>query len=95
MKQLLVKRNNLLRKRMIKDDRYKMSLVLFDEFVYDVESNKYYEFKKLRVQKFMNESLLKSNETSTASAIENQVFQAIEDEAVQKLNQKNHKVKQK
>ena len=95
MKQLLVKRNNLLRKRMIKDDRYKISLVLFDEFVNDVESNKYYEFKKLRVQKFMNESLLKSNETSTASAIENQVFQAIEDEAVQKLNQKNHKVKQK
>ena len=80
---------------MIKDDRYKISLVLFDEFVNDVESNKYYEFKKLRVQKFMNESLLKSNETSTASAIENQVFQAIEDEAVQKLNQKNHKVKQK
>ena len=95
MKQLLVKRNNLLRKRMIKDDRYKISLVLFDEFVNDVESNKYHEFKKLRVQKFMNESLLKSNETSTASAIENQVFQAIEDEAVQKLNQKNHKVKQK
>ena len=80
---------------MIKDDRYKISLVLFDEFVNDVESNKYYEFKKLRVQKFMNESLLKSNETSTATAIENQVFQAIEDEAVQKLNQKNHKVKQK
>ena len=95
MKQLLVKRNNLLRKRMIKDDRYKILLVLFDEFVNDVESNKYYEFKKLRVQKFMNESLLKSTETSTASAIENQVFQAIEDEAVQKLNQKNHKVKQK
>ena len=84
-----------MRKRKIKDDRYKISLVLFDEFVNDVESNKYYEFKKLRVQKFMNESLLKSNETSTASAIENQVFQAIEDEAVQKLNQKNHKVKQK
>ena len=95
MKQLLVKRNNLLRKRMIKDDRYKILLVLFDEFVNDVESNKYYEFKKLRVQKFMNESLLKSTETSTASAIENQVFQAIEDEAVQKLNQKNHKFKQK
>ena len=80
---------------MIKDDRYKILLVLFDEFVNDVESNKYYEFKKLRVQKFMNESLLKSTETSTASAIENQVFQAIEDEAVQKLNQKNHKFKQK
>ena len=80
---------------MIKDDRYKILLVLFDEFVNDVESNKYYEFKKLRVQKFMNESLLKSNETSTASAIENQVFQAIEDEAVQKLNQKNHKFQQK
>ena len=80
---------------MIKDDRYKILLVLFDEFVNDVESNKYYEFKKLRVQKFMNKSLFKSTETSTASAIENQVFQAIEDEAVQKLNQKNHKFKQK
>ena len=80
---------------MIKDDQYNILLVLFDEFVNDVESNKYYEFKKLRVQKFMNESLLKSTETSTAPAIENQVFQAIEDEAVQKLNQKNHKFKQK
>ena len=37
----------------------------------NLENNKYYEFKKLRVQKFMNEHLLKSTETTGALAIEN------------------------
>ena len=48
-----------------------------------MENNTYYEFKKLRVQKFMNERLLKSSEMSTALAMENPGNEVTEDEAVE------------
>ena len=53
----------LLRKIMIKGEQGKISLVFFHVLTDDVENNKYHEFKKLRVQKFMNEVLIKSTET--------------------------------
>ena len=49
----------------------------------NLENNKYYEFKKLRVQKFMNEHLLKSTETTGALAIENSGIQVTDDETVE------------
>ena len=69
------------RKGIIKDDQDKISSFLFDALIDDLENNKYYGFKKLRMQKFMNEILLKSTETSTALAIENLDIQVTEDEA--------------
>ena len=48
-----------------------------------MENNTYYEFKKLRVQKFMNERLLKSSEISTGLAMENPGNEVSEDEAVE------------
>lgn len=48
-----------------------------------MENNTKYEFKKLRVQKFMNERLLKSSEMSTALAMENPGNEVTEDEAVE------------
>ena len=69
------------RKGIIKDDQDKISSFLFDALIDDLENNKYYGFKKLRMQKFMNEILLKSTETSTALAIKNLDIQVTEDEA--------------
>ena len=48
-----------------------------------MENNTKYEFKKLRVQKFMNERLLKSSEMSTGLAMENPGNEVTEDEAVE------------
>ena len=72
-----------LRRGMIKDYQDKISLVLFDALIDDVENNKSYEFKKLRVQKFTNEHLLKSTETTGALAIENSGIQVTDDETVE------------
>ena len=60
-----------MRKGMIKDQDAKISLVLFDVIIDKVENNKFYEFQKLRVQKFSNERLLKSTEITTVSEMEN------------------------
>ena len=51
---------------MIKDEQGKISLVFFHVLIDDVENNKYHEFKKLRVQKFMNELLINSTEITIA-----------------------------
>ena len=56
-----------LRRGMIKDYQDKISLVLFDALIDDVENNKSYEFKKLRVQKLMNEPQVKSNVKSVSN----------------------------
>ena len=72
-----------LRKRIAKVDQDKISLVLIDGLIDGVENNKCYEFKKLIVQTFMNERLLKSNETLTTLAIKNQGIQLTEDEAIE------------
>ena len=68
-----------LRRGMIKDYQDKISLVLFDALIDDVENNKSYEFKKLRVQKLMNERQVKSK----ALAIKNPGVQVLEDDAVE------------
>ena len=79
------KEGQLLRcwKGMMKDDQDKISLVLFDELIDDAEYKKYYEFKKLRVQRFINKRLLRSTEKSTALAIKNSGTQVTENEAVE------------
>ena len=67
---------------MIKDEQGKISLVFFHVLIDDVENNKYHEFKKLRVQKFMNELLIKSTEITIAWGIENVGIQVAENVVV-------------
>lgn len=72
-----------LEKEMIENKQDKIWLVLFNALIDNMKNNTYYEFKKLRVQKFMNERLLQSTEMSTALAIENPGTEVTEDEAVE------------
>lgn len=72
-----------LEKEMIENEQDKIWLVLFNALIDNMKNNTYYEFKKLRVQKFMNERLLQSTEMSTALAIENPGTEVTEDEAVE------------
>ena len=56
-----------IRKGMIKDETLSMEIVLFSSLVDKVSNNTYYDFKKMRVQKFMNDRILKSTETTKVS----------------------------
>ena len=72
-----------MRKGMIKDDRERMLLVLFKADVEDVHKDNYYEFKKMRVQKHMDEKLTKSTETSTGLKSQNTGLDVTEDETAE------------
>ena len=56
-----------LRKGIIKDETGSMEIVLFSSLVDEVSNNTSYDFKKMRVQKFMNECILKLTETTRVS----------------------------
>ena len=57
----------LIRKEMIKDETGSIEIVLFNSLVDKVSNNTSYDFKKMRVQKFMNDRILKSTETTKVS----------------------------
>ena len=52
---------------MIKDETGSIEIVLFNSLVDEVSNNTSYEFKKMRVQKFMNDRILKLTETTKFS----------------------------
>ena len=54
-------------KEMIKDETGSTEIVLFSSLVDEVSNNKSYDFKKMRVQKFINDRILKSTETTKVS----------------------------
>ena len=56
-----------LRKGIIKDETGSMEIVLFSSLVDEVSNNTSYDFKEMRVQKFMNECILKLTETTRVS----------------------------
>ena len=56
-----------LRKGIIKDETGSIEIVLFSSPVDEVSNNTSYDFKKMRVQKFMNECILKLTETTRVS----------------------------
>ena len=58
-------------KEMITNDRDGILLVSFGSVIDDVYNKNYYEFKKIRVQKYMYERLLKSTETLAVLQIQN------------------------
>ena len=53
-----------IRKGMIKDETGSTETVLFSSLVDEVSNNPLYDFTKMRVQKFMNDRILKSTETT-------------------------------
>ena len=52
---------------MIKEETWSVEIVLFSSLVDKVSNNASYDFKKMRVQKFMNDRILKSTETTKIS----------------------------
>lgn len=58
-------------KEMITNDRDGILLVSFGSVIDDVYNKNYYEFKKIRVQKYMYERILKSTETLAVLQIQN------------------------
>ena len=56
-----------IRRGMIKDETRTIEIVLFSSLVDEVSNNTPYDFKKMRVQKFMNDRILKSTETTKVS----------------------------
>ena len=56
-----------IRKGMIKDETGSIEIVLFSSIGDGVSNNTPYDFKKMRVRKFMNERILKSTETTKVS----------------------------
>ena len=56
-----------IRKRMIKNETGSIEIVLFSSLVDEVSNNTSYDFKKMRIQKFMNDRILKSTETTKVS----------------------------
>ena len=54
-------------KGIIKDETGSIEIVLFSSLVDEVSNNTSYDFKKMRVQKFMNECILKLTETTRVS----------------------------
>ena len=58
-------------KEMITNDWDGILLVLFGSVIDDVYNKNYYEFKKIRVQKYMYERILKSTETLAVLQIQN------------------------
>ena len=53
-----------IRKSMIKNETGSIEIVLFSSLVDEVSNNTSYDFKKMRIQKFMNDRILKSTETT-------------------------------
>ena len=53
-----------IRKGMIKDETGSIETVLFSSLEDEVSNNPLYDFTKMRVQKFMNDCILKSTETT-------------------------------
>ena len=53
-----------IRKTMIKDETGSIEIVLFSSLVDEVWNNTSYDFKKMRVQKFMNDHILNSTKGS-------------------------------
>ena len=60
-----------IQKGMIKDETGSIEIVLFSSLVDEVSNNTCYDFKKMRVQKFMNDHILKSTETTKISKNDN------------------------
>ena len=58
-------------KEMITNDRDGILLVSFGSVIDDVYNKNYYEFKKIRVQKYMYKRILKSTETLAVLQIQN------------------------
>ena len=58
-------------KEMITNDWDGILLVSFGSVIDDVYNKNYYEFKKIRVQKYMYERILKSTETLAVLQIQN------------------------
>ena len=56
-----------IRKEMIKGETGSIEIVLFHSLVDEVSNNTSYEFKKMRVQKFMNDRILRLTETTKVS----------------------------
>ena len=56
-----------IRKRMIKDETGSIEIVIFSSLVDEVSNNTSYDFNKMRIQKFMNDRILKSTETIKVS----------------------------
>ena len=52
---------------MIKDDAEYIEIVLFSSLKDEISDNTSYDFKKMRAQKFKNDRILKSVETTKAS----------------------------
>ena len=62
-----MKKSLHIRKGMIRDQTGSIEIVLFSSLVDEVSNNTSYDFKKMRVQKFMNDHILKSTETTKVS----------------------------
>ena len=56
-----------IRKGMIKDETGSIEIVLFSSLADEVSNNTSYDFKKMRIQKFMNDRILKSTKTIKVS----------------------------
>ena len=56
-----------IQKEVIKDETGNIEIVLFSSLIDEVSSNTSYDFMKMRVQKFMNDRILKSTETTKVS----------------------------
>ena len=56
-----------IRKGMIKDETGSIEIIHFSSLVDEVSNNTSYDFKKMRVQKYMNDRILKSTETTKVS----------------------------
>ena len=56
-----------IQKEVTKDETGNIEIVLFSSLIDEVSSNTYYDFTKMRVQKFMNDRILKSTETTKIS----------------------------
>ena len=56
-----------IRKGMIKDETESIEIVLFSSLVDEVSNNTHYDFKKMIVQKFINDRILNSTETTKVS----------------------------
>ena len=56
-----------IQKEVIKDETGNIEIVLFSSLIDEVSSNTSYDFTKMRVQKFMNDRILKSTEAAKVS----------------------------
>ena len=56
-----------IRKGMIKDETESIEIVLFSSLVDEVSNNTHYDFKKMIVQKFINDRILNSTENTKVS----------------------------